>query len=331
MGFKPTGTCPYTPEPILGSWVKAYFVDSNSAFGSTVYASTGLDITMTEIGAYDDDYFGGFALMKWDLKERNGVTLDPVYGGTWIDWDVGPSAGNNHGIVSDVFNGYALWDWTGPEFAYGFLDPRMTTDYCGLKNEAFVAHRAQEMGERCLGGTGSDGCGGYGLWQGLAPDNGFLGYALLWDDVVNGDPLESGPHTEATPWTDDHFGLLVSKGVRIIGGGTESIIQAKFGVDVSDVGTVGGTDVGLAEAHILELAKRAAVWSGFARGDVNLDGCVNLVDACMVLKGCQLYPDSYNVDVDGLSGLNAVLDGGYLLQYVSGLGPAPIGAWRFLF
>jgi hypothetical protein len=331
MGWKRTGGCPGTPEEILGGWVKSFFVDTNAYFAPSVYEAIGLEITMTEVGAYDPEY-GDFAILKWDLKERFGDTEDPVYAGTWCDWDIQPNGNANHGIISDVFNGYALWDWVTPTYAYGFFDPRMFTDECGLDATQYAPHRIQEMGQRCTGGTGSDGCGGYGLWQGSAADDGFEGWSYLWEDVVNGPARQyPGPHQNfPLLWGDDHFGLLVNQGVSIGPNETKSVFQAKYGIDMSDVGAAGATDMVAAEAKIAELARRAAIWGGWARGDVNMDGCVDVMDACWIGSPNQIYPDDYNGDVD-LDGDADNADALYLLQYVTGLGPAPQGAWRFTF
>lgn len=332
MGWKRTGGCPGTPEEIKGAWVRSYFIDSNATLGGTPYAAIGLKITQTEIGAYDP-LFGDFSLIKWDLTERNGESENPVYAGTWTDWDVHPGVAHNHGIVSDVFNGYALWDWVTPTIAYGFLDPRMPTDYCGVNPGPYSPHRIQEMGQYCdPGAPDLDLCGGYGLWQ----NSGTTDYALLWESVVNGPARESGPHFNyPVLWADDHFGLLVNKGLNIGPYETRSVVQAKFAVPVDDVGSEELTDVATVEERCAELARRAAIWSGYARGDVNMDGCVNLIDVCWLSSNVfnhtpQIYPDDYNGDVD-LSGNVDPLDPLYLLVYITGLGPPPPGAWRFTF
>jgi hypothetical protein len=317
LGWKRTGGCPGTPEEITGAWVRSYFSDTNKAFGGSFGEAIGLDISMTEVGA-NDPLYGDFALLKWDLTERYGETESPVYAGTWADWDVPPDFDMNHGIISDNFNGYALWDHATPNLAYGFLDPRLLTDYCGINTVPYSPHRIQEMGQT----------GGYDLWQLGSSDE----LALLWDDVVNGAPRENGPHEgEHCPnceW-EDHFGLLVNKALNIGPHETASIIQAKFAVDASS------GDPATVDALATELATRAAIWSGYARGNVNMDDCVDLVDVCWLMNflfggTAHIYPDTYNGDVN-LSGITDVADANYLLQYVTGLGPAPQGAWRFTF
>jgi hypothetical protein len=337
MGWKRTGGCPGTPEEILGNWAKSYMVDTLAYYGGTPYEAIGMVIALTEVGANDPEY-GDFKFLKWDVTERYGEAEGPIYGGTWADWDVPPSGGANHGIVSDAFNGYALWDWVTPSFAFGYFDPRMSTDYCGLNTTEFAPHRINEMGQRADGSANvSDGNGAYGLWQGSAPDGGFEGQALLWDDVVNGPALEESAahqHQNLTAsgnyWSDDHAGLLVNKEMNFAGNDTQTFVQAEYGIDMSDVGAEFATDVAAAEAKITGLARRAAIWGGWARGDANMDGCVNLIDVCWLTSGNQIYPDTYNGDVN-LSGAVDAADASYLLDYVTGLGPAPQGAWRFAF
>jgi hypothetical protein len=314
MGWKRTGGCPGTPEEIFGAWARAYYVDSNAAFAGTPYEAIGLDIVMTEVGAYDPLY-GDFALLKWDLTERYGETEDPVYAGQFIDWDVPADYASNHGIVSDLFNGYALWDHVTPGLAYGFLDPRMPTAYCGVDPAPYSPHVIEEIGQREPAGGG----GGYDLWQTDGVDD----LSLLWDEMVTGERV-SGPH-ETPGLLEDHFGFLVHKGLSIGPNETHSVVAAKYAVDASS------NDDGTIEALAVELATRAAIWSGYARGNVNMDDCVDLVDVCWLLSGNQIYPDDYNGDVDGGGGVGDGADADYLLQYVTGLGPAPVGGWRFTF
>jgi hypothetical protein len=323
MGYKRTGGCPGTPEPILGAWTRSYYVDSNSTYGGTVYEAIGLDITMTQVGAYDP-LFGDFALIKWDLTERFGETEGPIYAGTYMDWDAGPDYEANFGVVSDNFNGYVMWDWDTPALAYGMLDPRMSTDYCGLNTTEYSPHKIQEMGRRCPGDVAGPDCGAWGFWQDYGP--GDLG--SMWNNVVNGIPRENGPYAfGGYPNLEDHAGVLVNAPVYLDPYETKSVVQAIFAVDAS-TGT-GGASATI-EADALELATRAAIWGGWARGNANMDGCVNLLDVCWLTSGNQIYPDAYNGDVDN-DGDNDGDDALYLLNYVTGLGPAPVGEWRFTF
>jgi hypothetical protein len=316
MGYRREGGCPGQAVPIEGAWARAWMVDSNAAFGGTPYEAVGFEIQMTEVGAYDPAY-GDFALLKWDPTERYGETEDPVYGGTFCDWDVPADYGTNHGIVSDNFNGYALWDHVTPGLAYGFLDPRLVTDYCGVA-QGSVPHVIEEIGQRNPGGGG----GGYDLWQTDGVDD----LSLLWAEMTTGERV-SGPHEEASQ-LEDHFGLLVSEGLSIGPNETGTVLQAKFAVDASS------NDANTIEALAVGLAQRAAIWAGYARGDANRDDCITIEDVCWIFAhldhGQQIYPDTYNGDVDGVAGVSTA-DAAYLLDYITGIGGAPQGGWRFTF
>jgi hypothetical protein len=150
----------------------------------------------------------------------------------------------------------------------------------------------------------------------------------MWDDVVNGAARENGPYAfGGYPNLEDHAGVLVNKAVNLGPNETKSVVQALFAVDAS-TGT-GGASATI-EALSVDLGKRAAIWGGWARGDANMDGCVNLIDVCWLGSGNQIYPDTYNGDVD-IDGDVDGDDSSYLLNYVTGLGAAPLGEWRFTF
>jgi hypothetical protein len=278
MGWLRTNGCPGTPEEILGAWTRTHFIDTNAAFVGTPYAAIGLNISMTEVGAYDPEY-GDFALLRWQMTERNGNTVGPVYAGTHQDWDVPASYLSNWGIVSDNFNGVAVWDAIDPGLAYGFLDPRMKTGECGVVQDK-VPHRIQFMGRYCEGGGNT--CGAWGLWQQTGVDD----PSLLWEDVVNGVPRLVGPFdTPLTPLNEDKAALLINEGITFQPYGTDEAVQAKFAVPA------GSNDEAAIEALAVELARRAAIWAGYARGDANMDGCVDVIDACWIAGTNQIYPD----------------------------------------
>ena len=125
---------------------------------------------------------------------------------------------------------------------------------------------------------------------------------------------------------EDRGAFLINKAFNLAAAGdpgdSYDVVQALYAVPAisNDETTIDGLGV--------ELAKRAAKWAGYARGDVNDDGCVNLADVCWIVSGNQIYPEAYNGDVN----LDNAVDGAdqsYLLSYVSGLGPAPLGKFRF--
>lgn len=307
LGYKRTGGCPGTPELIQGAWVRSAYIDTNEALAGTPREAIGTIITQTEVGAYDPVY-GDFKLIRWEILNRDAVAKGPIYAGTMYDWDVDDYA-ENHGIVSANFNGYAIWDWDAPSLAFGMLDPNQPSSYTGVDPTAFPPRVIREAGQLIA----------YDEWQA-----GGAGGPLpnLWHLVVNRAPLyESGGHE--TGLQEDHQGYLTNGAIFLDPNGSAAVHQALFAVDA----TSGAAAV---EASAIELAARAAKWGGFARGDVNDDGVINLADVCWLLSGNQIYPDTYNGDVDLSGGVDAA-DESYLLNYVTGLGPGPQGEWRFTF
>jgi hypothetical protein len=312
LGYKRTGGCPGTPEAINGEWIRAAYIDTNeAAIPATPGAAIGTIITQTEVGSYDPLY-GDFKLVRWEFENRDAVAKGPLYAGTVFDWDVDAYA-ENHGIARTSFNGYALWDHVTPDLAFGALDPNQPSSYTGVDPTAFPPRVIREAGEGIA----------YDVWQ--VPGT----PAELWNLTVNADPLiDEGSDFSHRGFPgdlqEDHQGYLTNGAFNLAPNGTAAIHQAFFAVDASS------NDPSVVDASAQELAARAAKWGGFARGDVNDDGVINLVDVCWLGSGHQIYPDAYNGDVD-VSGAIDAADETYLLNYVSGLGPAPQGEWRFTF
>lgn len=311
LGYRHTGGCPGTPVAIYGDWVRAFYADTNRALPPDHHnASVDVNITQTEVGAYDPLY-GDFKVIRWELQNRDGVNKD-LYGGTWMDWDIGPDAYDNTGLYSDLFNGYVIWNATVPELGFGMLDPRLPTDYSTVDATAYPVRTIFVEDLRTYDG------GPFEPYYDPYSAGG------LWHRCVNPSPLRQ----VMTPYyggsTADYAGILTNQMVSLPGNGTAAVHQVLFGVDASS-----GNQATI-EANALSLAERAARWAGFARGDVNEDGKVDVQDVCWLLSGYQIYPDAYNGDVD-LSGTVDTADQVYLLDYVTGIGAAPLGAWRFTF
>jgi hypothetical protein len=310
LGWRPdlSTACPYTPIEILGEWVQSNYADTNeAATAGTPLAAIGTNIVQTEVGSYDNLY-GDFKLIEWKLNNRDAVAKGPLYGGTFFDWDAPDFYDDNHGIASASFKGYAIWDWSTPGNAYGMLDPNQPSNYTGVDASAFPIRKAVEAGEGVS----------YDIWQSPSPQ------AQLYNLVVNSTPLIGSQGHNAGNF-EDHCGLLTNGAVNLPANGTASVYQALFGVDATSNSPV------TIEANAKAVARRSAKWAGFARGDVNDDGVINLLDACYLAGPGQVYPDNYNGDVNLAGGVGDAADVTYLLNYVSGLGPAPLGAWRFPF
>ncbi|HWO57408.1 MAG TPA: PQQ-binding-like beta-propeller repeat protein [bacterium] len=307
LGAYRDGGCPGTPVDIHGEKVIASYSDTNfAATPGTPGAAIGLDIVMTEVGAYDPLY-GDFKLIRWEMTNRDAVAKGPIHAGTFCDWDVNAGT-DNMGIVSDVFNGYAIWSRPVGTIAYGWLNPNMPSTYAGVDptfdspHKIWILSNPNDVYDPAPWDMGSDSK-----------------LQTVWSQLVHGGPREI--HNPAT--NEDKSGLLVNKPFSLGPNGSAAIHQAVFGVDASS------NDPLVIEANAADVAKRAARWAGFARGDVNDDGVVDLADVCWLQGGNFIYPAAYSGDVNN-DGLNDGADIAKLLSYVSGnAADRPVGAWRF--
>jgi hypothetical protein len=309
MGAYRSGGVPGTPVQIDGDIVITAMSDTNFAPTDPLdNGAIGLQLIVTEVVA-NDALYGDFKLMHIDFNERNGNPVD-IYAGTMIDWDIQPAYGSNYFAAwPATVNGYAIWDEVGVSggalaFATGMLDPRLASTYSGVTPSSPI-HGAMGVDHNT---------------RGLTPGQG----AQFWTAAVSESPLfvNEGPNDLAALFCLDQISVPAS--------GSNSADMAIYHVDAHS----GVTDIGLIEADAANVAARAARWAGFARGDVNEDGFVDLADVFwqgLVLAsapGYVIYPDTYCADVDA----NGTFDGTdqtYLLNFVSALGPAPQGAWRF--
>jgi len=303
LGARRTGGCPGTPVDIHGEIITHSMSDTDqAAIAGSRLAAIGLDIVQTEVGAYDPLY-GDFKLIEWKVINRDAVAKGPIYIGSWCDWDVVPNFGSNTGNFSAAANGYYIYDDVPvtPKNAYGALDPSHRSTYSGIQ--------PMNPAKRIVIHNNSVRQGGAWPAQDLE---------AVWSESVNETPAYG---VDAPPSGTDKAGLLLDAAMNFAPNGTEKRYHAFYGVDATNEAAI--------EANAQALAKRAARWGGFARGDVNDDGLVDLADVCWIQGGNPLYPAAYSGDVDA-DGDNDAADVARLLSYVSGnAGDQPAGAWRF--
>jgi len=316
LGAKRTGGCPGTPTAIHGAYVKTYYADSNlNVAGNSPLAAMGINVEETEVGA-DDPLYGDFILTRMVFINRN-ATAKTVRAGTYFDWDINTDASNNVGYISDGFNGYAIWDPTVTHFAYGALDVNQPSSYGGVDPTAFPPAMIMcNLNDTTYGGLGNAD------WVGNHyPDDWQYGWWLASGKYAG--PRHTMGGNGVAGMAADRGGFLVNS-LNLAGNGSGEIVQAQFAFNIA-----GNSNDAFVEASGQGIAKRAARWAGFARGDVNDDGVVDLADVCWIQGGNPLYPDAYCGDVDA-SGNNDATDIARLLSYVSGNAASrPAGAWRF--
>jgi len=315
LGYKRTGAGVGVPEAINGQWIQSHYSDTNfEVVSASAAAAIGVNVLQTEVGAFDPLY-GDFKLIRWELINRNNAPNGPIYAGTYFDWDVGGGSGyaTNTGSPSDNYNGYAIWDdaAASPRNAFGMLDPDQPSVYSGVDPSANSPYRIMVY-------NNSDRQTTRGWNRGFIEDD-----ALIYNDIVNELP---------TRLIDGGIGFLIDRAAVLVHQpftldplGSHAVHQALFAVD----GYNGAPDVALIDADATALAARAARWGGFARGDVNDDGFVDLGDALWIDVGNFIYPDTYSGDVNNDGNVDN-LDVVQLVDYVSGnLAAQPVGAWRF--
>ena len=316
LGAKRTGGCPGLPEAITGAYVKTYYADSNLnvAFDDPL-ASMGINVEETEVGA-DDPLYGDFILSRMLFVNRD-ATAKTVRGGTYFDWDINVNSSGNVGYISDGFNGYAIWDPITPRFAYGVLDANQPSSYGGADPTAFPPALIM-----CnLNDTTYTGVGGGGWTGDTWPQDWDWGWFLANGKYAG--PRYSMGGNGVAGIQDDRGGFLMNE-MNIAANSTGEVVQVQFAFDIA-----GNSNDAFVEASGQDIAERASRWAGFARGDVNDDGLVDLADVCWLQGGNPIYPDLYCGDVNN-DGLNDGVDIAQLLSFVSGnAGAQPVGAWRF--
>jgi len=322
MGWRRDGALPGTPVEILGSWVQSGYSDTNFNFAPTSpMATIGTQTRQTEIGA-NDPMYGDFKLIQWKVNNRDAVAKTGLKGATYFDWDIG-SGGIDVAMVSDNFNGYALWDGKAPRYAYGMFDPNQPTVHCGVNPATFPPYKIYSSASTIVYNHSP------GRWVGDGqPLDQAYGWFLCTRPPFRFDEVTIPAGQDRGGWLVSNPFPLAKKGDP---GDSYDVIQAMYAVPA-----ISNTDVGI-DLLAVEVAKRAARWSGFARGDVNDDGCCNLADVLWLYgivesaSGNQIYPDTYCGDVNIDTFVNAT-DWQRLFDYVSGdLLKAPLGKFRFAY
>jgi hypothetical protein len=313
LGHARVGGCPGTRSEISGDVVASAYIDTLfEAVPGSRQAAAGVRIIQTVVGTHDARY-GDFVLFRWDIVNRDATAKGPWHAGTYIDWNVGDYE-HNDGNFSDAFNGYFIWNPLNPTQAFGMLDPDQPSLYSTINPAARSPYRIYVFSEYWRYLCCWDFCPG--CWGGDGSGND----AWSWWTVVHQQPLrkvESGPGNP-----EDKSGLLINQPFSLAPNGSAAIHQALFWVEATS------NDPAIIEANATDVARRAARWAGFARGDVNEDGYVDLADVCWLVAGLPIYPDTYCADVDADGDFDSA-DIRYLLDFVSASGPGPQGAWRF--
>jgi hypothetical protein len=285
----------------------------------------GTEITQVEICMYDFGHgYGDFKLIHYKIHERDNGPVDDLVAGIFCDWDTESDYTSNACAVEANAGGYAVWDSLDPVVAFGHM-------VLGSGLSATNSSEIAPADYRAVVGV-SNGYSVYATTCIQCCTNG----DLQWMDCI--DNYWFGAFYEPDPGNHgDKSGLIAFPEFDLVQNGDQHLYAAVFGVDAS---TNDRADV---LANIASIAFRANKWAGFNRGDVNDDNKVDAIDLGYLAASFAdpvtwlifPYDDSESVsggngDVDG-SGVTDPGDVPYLLNYLMGTGPAPVGAWRFGF
>jgi hypothetical protein len=322
----PFGTPPYEGPPeeyvdVLGDISWASYIDTIEAENFTYGTKT----TRVEISAYDWGHgYGDFKLVHLRVASRYGYALTNMVSGIFTDWDV-LAYNANAVVLAPEVGGYAVWDSSQPEVAFGWL---VMPGYLSADNACLAdASGAYQLLE-----------GGYDNYRVYDGGPGFVfdtdAHAVAFVDTAHGavytpkDPIGQNPGDRYGMFTWPKFDLPDA-------GSTHHLYGAIIGVDASS------NDPDVIAHNIRCIAFRANTWAGFLRGNVNDDCCVDVIDAAWLDAVVNGYPAKifpYDAADDAFFGgngdvnLSGVADGGdvvYLINYLLQQGPPPLGAWRF--
>jgi len=304
---------------LLGEYTITSFIDTVESESDAI----GIKVYQLEIGFHDfGSGYGDLKLYHYKVENRDDVPKEDLIAGMFFDWDIGDATSNAAALVPEV-GGVAVWDSSGPTVAFGHL---VLPSYSSLNSSCQV-----------------DGAQYWTLWAKVVlpciippqrceylfcdSDEAFI--IDCFSTYFRGaghdpNPSNIGDRASLFAWPQFHLGPE----------GEAHLYAALIGVDAT---TNDKNDI---RNGIRDIAYRANKIAGFARGDVNDDGCIDASDLAYLyawLAGAVIpifpYEDfestcGGNGDVN-LSGITDMADLAYLFDYLMGTGPPPLGAWRF--
>ena len=271
----------------------------------------GLFLTTQRVGSQDPE-FGDFSVARTTIEnEANGSgTINDIYYGSAMDWDVAPLSANNTNVYS-----------------FG----NATDNGGGAGRGASSAAAGMARLDADAIGTVSVGAGG-------SPN---FGPPYFWDDndafAMMSDPnnyMETHHINDHVNTTDVANFLSMIHIASLDEGESESVVWAAFAIDNGVNGLPWTTDAEF-DAAITEIVCRAKAFAGYGKGDVNCDGDIdlqdvvalgNILDGLLAAAGGAIYTQDVNGD-------GTVDEADYQLLYdvVAGVQPESnlANAWRF--
>jgi len=301
------------------SWNQLDLASTNGFFAASSRNAGGVFCTVQRV-ASQAAAFGDFVLTSMTIQNEPGDfgdisgNLNDLYYGGVTDWDV--SGTDNLKAFAD---GYGLTNGG----AVGWGNPAATWIVGHLRLDANIV------------GAGAIGAGGSPTF--MAGDimddqgRGNRAFDMLSSPATYGpsvDPASTNNTDLASLWTMIHVPTLAD-------GESVTFYYAIYQIQ-KGVNGLPWTNAATADASYKEIACRAKAFAGFAKGDVNCDGCVDLADVVLlgnILDGLYSPAGTGGVYTADANGDNAYSQADYDLVYdvVAGVQPASAlaNAWRF--
>jgi len=311
---------------LLGEFVISNFIDTVEIDATAI----GVKIYQVEISFYDFDHgYGDMKLFHYKVVNRGDALIEDLIAGMFHDFDLQPAPASNAAAVVPEVGGVAVWDSSSPSIALGHV---VMPGSLSLDNSCEI-----------------DGVDFYALWAVVNEWNIYDGNCVAAGGPCCLNPAQAGTPEEASNvvacfdyyWPgygydpnpnnyNDKSDFFAWPQFDLDPEGEAHMYAALIGVDATT------NDKGVIKDGIRSMAYRANKISGFARGDVNDDGCIDASDLAYLyawLNGAviPIFPHDDNGDVNCVSvpdGLTDAADLAYLLDYLM-QGPAPEGKWRF--
>jgi hypothetical protein len=301
------------------SWNQLDLASTNGYFAPSSRNAGGVFCTVKRV-ASQDAAFGDFVLTAMtiqnepgDFGDISGALNDMYYGGV-TDWDI--SGTDNLKAFAD---GYGQTNGGGP----GWGNPAST----------WIGGHVRLDGD--IVGAGPLGMGGSPTFMGgdIFDDQGHGDNAF----IMMSDPANYGASIDPASINNTDIGALWSliHVPSLADGESVTFYYAIYQVENGFNG-LPWSNAAEADAAYAEITCRAKAFAGFAKGDVNCDGCVDLSDVVLlgnILDGLYDPTGTGGVYTADANGDNAWTQADYDLVYdvVAGVQPASAlaNAWRF--
>jgi hypothetical protein len=253
-------------------------------------------------GAVGVAALGNFTVAKHAVVSRNGVQIDNLYLGAFLDYDVLPNNKNQMTGYDAAHSMGWVYDCGSPTTGWGSVKVPFGCGYTPMLNAKTIESQQANWNDSDI----------------------FLDSMYYW--MHNNVGLSHQPGSDPCQATsDDRAAYWTYQVQNVPAADTAMFAYAFFGMP-------GITNADQAETYFAE-ADMINKWCGFGRGDVNNDGKIDIVDIVYLANYVTFSGDGPNpflhlgdVNDDGDVDVNDVA---YLKDFYFNFGPCPLGSWMF--